>query len=90
MDFTVFGNFKFVIYWENDRGSLNSSTLDSWKSRTKTLVKVFNSVSISHIYWIQNCEADQLSKEGCSLDPNMIKSQFFDSGILQGVGHIMI
>lgn len=53
-DFLVFGDSTSVIDWTNDKGSFNSPNLDAWKCRIQCLIKEFHSITISHIYRIQD------------------------------------
>lgn len=80
----VFGDSTIVIEWANDKGSLNSSALDPWKLHIKALYAKSHHISILHIYRTQNCEADSLSKMGCSSDPHHIICQKFEDGIQIG------
>lgn len=89
-ELTVFGDSKSIIDWVNMRGSLNSPILEPWKLRIRALISEFHSLSISHIYRIQNSEAYCLSKSGWSWVTDWISFQSFDNGILLGEGQIPI
>jgi hypothetical protein len=58
----VLGDSKVVIDWLSNRGRLQSSTIEGWKSRIKDLIKSFHAISFEHIYREFNVEVDHLSK----------------------------
>jgi ribonuclease HI len=60
----VLGDSKVVIDWLSNRGRLQASAIEGWKSRIKDLIKSFHAISFEHIYREFNVEADLLSKQG--------------------------
>jgi ribonuclease HI len=59
----VLGDSKVVIDWLSNRGRLQASTIEGWKSKIKELIKPFQAISFEHIYREFNEEADLLSKQ---------------------------
>jgi len=57
------GDSKVIIDWLNDRGQLQTSSIEGWKIRTKDLLKNFQAISFHHIYREFNKEADKISKQ---------------------------
>jgi ribonuclease HI len=62
-DFHVIGDSKIVIDWLNDKGSLQTISIDCWKNRIKELFKFFSAITFAHVYREENLEADFLSKK---------------------------
>jgi ribonuclease HI len=59
----VLGDSKVVIDWLSNRGRLQESAIEDWKSRIKDLIKHFHAISFVHIFREFNMEADLLSKQ---------------------------
>jgi hypothetical protein len=58
----VLGDSKVVIDWLLNKGRLQVSALEGWKTRIKALSKYFLSISYQHIFRDFNVEANKLSK----------------------------
>jgi ribonuclease HI len=76
----VLGDSKVVIDWLSNRGRLQASAIEGWKSRIKNLIKHFHAISFEHIFREFNMEADLLSKKALREPKGIITYYLWTNG----------
>jgi ribonuclease HI len=76
----LFGDSKVIIDWINDKADLRSAALECWKERTIEAIRLFKSLSASHIYREDNAIADHLSKLALSRPLGFITFSRWEDG----------
>jgi ribonuclease HI len=77
----IFGDSQLVVKWVQNHARCQNIMLRPILEEVQRILNTFDDSKMHHVYRERNEEADQLSKEGLSLDPGkwMIKEEDNDT-----------
>ena len=82
----VLGDSKYIVDWALDIHVIHSVTPFDWLGRVRRLMGLFPHLTLQHIYWEFNTQADDLSKQAIGIGVGSITWEEFSDGVLIDYG----